>query len=144
MSVRVYVPTTLTGLGDFVSDGGIGPAPVRARAVTAWLREAWGDADEDELEYAALMAAADDSAGLLNGDDPPRRVVLAADVDSPVDDGESSLVGIDSAFPMSLVQAVHVDTEDISGAAYDPDEAGDLGWYAVQEIPALLALLTTE
>ena len=25
-------------------------------------------------------------------------------------------------------------------AAYDPDEQGDLGWYAVQEIPDLLPL----
>ena len=75
MSVRVYVPTTLTALAGFVGDGGIGPAPVRARAVTAWLREAWPEGDEEEWEYAALMAAADDSAALLTDEDPPRRVV---------------------------------------------------------------------
>ena len=40
----------------------------------------------------------------------------------------------------SLVEAVHADTDDLERAtAYDPDELGDLGWYAVQEIPDLLA-----
>ena len=86
------------------------------------------------------MAAADDSAALLTDDDPPRRVVLAADVDAVVESEDSSLVEVDSAFGFSLVKAVHADTDDLErGAAYDPDELGDLGWYAVQEIPDLLA-----
>ena len=137
MSVRIYVPASLTSLARFVASGGVGPTPVRARAVTGWLREAWPEAAEDEWEYAALMAAADDSAALLTADDPPRRVVLAADVDSVVESDDSSLVQVDSAFPMSLVQAVHADTDDVErGAAY---ELGDLAWYGVQEIPDLLA-----
>ncbi len=102
MTVRIYVPATLTLLGQYAADGGVGPAPVRARAVTAWLREAWPEGDEEEWEYAALMAAADDSAGLLTADDPPRRVVLAVDVDSAVERDDSSLVEVDSAFPFSL------------------------------------------
>ena len=138
MSVRIYVPATLTLLGQYLGEGGIGPAPVRARAVTAWLREAWPEADEEEWEYAALMAAADDSAGMLGEDDPPRRVVLAVDVEAVTEREDSSLVEVDSAFGFALVRAVHADSEDIRGAAYDPDEHGDLGWYAVQEIPDLL------
>jgi hypothetical protein len=136
VSVRIYVPASLTSLAGFVADGGVGPAPIRARAVTAWLREAWPEAAEDEWEYAALMAAADDSAALLTDDDPPRRVVLAADVESVVESEESSLVEVDSAFSMSLVQAVHADTGDIERAA--PYELGDLAWYGVQEIADLL------
>ena len=138
--MRVYVPATLTLLARYVADGGVGPSPVRARAVTGWLRGAEPEADEEELEYAALMAAADDSAVLLTDEDPPRRVVLAADVDSVVASEDSSRVEVEVAFGFSQVKAVHADTADIgSAAAYAPDELGDLGWYAVQEIPDLLA-----
>jgi uncharacterized protein DUF6912 len=140
VSIRVYIPATLTSLARYLADGGVGPTPIQARAVTEWLREAWPEADEEEWEYAALMAAADDSVALLTDDDPPRRVVVVADVESVVPSRDSSLVEIDSAFVFSLVRAVHVDTDDLDrGAAYDPDELGDLGWYAVQEIPDLLA-----
>jgi hypothetical protein len=138
VSVRVYVPATLTSLARYLGDGGVGPTPIHARAVTAWLREAWPEAGEEEWEYAALMAAADDSVALLTDQDPRRRVVLAADVDSVVASTDSSLVEVDSAFAFSQVKAVHADSEDLVGAAYDPDELGDLGWYAVQEIPDLL------
>jgi hypothetical protein len=65
-------------------------------------------------------------------------VVLAVAVDSVVASDDSSLVEVDSAFGFSLVRAVHADAEDIDPAAYDPDGVGDLGWYAVQEIPDLL------
>jgi hypothetical protein len=140
MSVRVYVPATLTLLARYVEEGGVGPAPVAARAVTTWLRQAWPEGDEEEWEYAALSAAADDAAGLLGPEDPPRRVVLAADVDDVVVQEGSSAVHVDSAFPMTVVRAVHVDTDDLDRAAsYDPDRQGDLAWYAVQEIPDLLA-----
>ena len=139
MSVRIYVPATLTLLGQYLGEGGIGPAPVRARAVTAWLREAWPEADEEEWEYAALMAAADDSVGLLTEDDQPRRVVLAADVDAAVESDDSTRVEVLSAFPFRLVKAVHADTADLERAAsYDPEALGDLAWFGVQEIPDLL------
>ena len=48
------------------------------------------------------------------------------------------MVEVDSAFPFALVKAVHADSDDLSGAAYDPEAQGDLGWFAVQEIPDLL------
>jgi hypothetical protein len=140
VTTRVYVPTTLAGLAGFIAGGGVGPTPVHARAVTAWLRESWPEADEEEWEYAALMAAADDSATLLTEDDRPRRVVLAADVESVVESRDSSTVEVIDAFPWRLVQAVHADTEEIEVASgYDPDAAGDLGWFGVQEVLDLLA-----
>jgi hypothetical protein len=139
MTVRIYVPATLTALAGYLADGGIGPAPVRARAVTAWLREEWPEADEEEWEYAALMAAADDSAALLTEDDVPRRVVVAADVEAVTESRDSTQVEVLQAFPFRLVRAVHADTGDLERvASYDPEALGDLAWYAVQEIPDLL------
>jgi hypothetical protein len=145
VTVRVYVPATLEALARYVEDGGIGPSPVHAHAVTEWLRESWPDADEEEWAYAALMAAADDSAALLadsprdsgTGDERPRRVVVVAEVPGVTEDRESTVVSVDSAVAMRLVRAVHADTDDVDPAA--PEALGDLGWYAVQEIPALLA-----
>jgi hypothetical protein len=139
MTVRIYVPTSLTALAAFLAGGGVGPAPVRARAVTRWLREASPEADEEEWEYAALTAAADDSAALLTREDPQRRVVLAVDVETVAESPDSTVVEVESAFSMRLVKAVHADTEDLErGASYDPDAAGDLAWFAVQEIPDLV------
>jgi hypothetical protein len=139
VTVRIYVPATLARLAAYLGDGGIGPTPVHARAVTAWLRAEWPEADEEQWEYAALMAAADDSAVLLSDEDQPRRVVLAADVEAVSESEDSTLVTVDQAFPFRLVKAVHADTVDLERAAsYDPEAVGDLAWYAVQEIPDLL------
>ena len=136
MSSRVYVPATLGDLARFVEEGGIGPTPVHAHAVTAWLRAAWPEADQEEWEYAALMAAADVSIGLLTEDDRPRRVVVVAEVDDLTEDRESTAVTVDSAIPMRVVQSVHADTVDIDSPL--PETLGDLGWFGVQEIPDLL------
>jgi hypothetical protein len=141
MTVRVYVPASLGSLARFVEEGGIGPSPVHAHAVTEWMRESWPEADEEEWAYAALMAAADDAAAGLAAstvdEDRPRRVVVVADVERVTEDRESTAVSVDAAIAMRLVQAVHADTEDIDPSA--PDDLGDLGWFGVQEIPALLA-----
>ena len=137
MSIRIYIPATLTGLAGFLGDGGVGPAPVRARAVTAWLRQEWPEADDEEWEYAALMAAADASLGLLTEEDPPRRVVVVAEADDLIEDPESTATTVDSAIPLRLVHAVHADTVDTDPSR--PEQLGDLGWFGVQEIPHLLA-----
>ena len=84
MSVRIYVPATLDACSAQFAVRRRGrprrpSEPARSRRGCA---RQWPEADEEEWEYAALMAAADDSAGLLTDEDPPRRVVLAADVDS--------------------------------------------------------------
>jgi hypothetical protein len=145
MSVRVYVPTTLSSLARFTAEGGIGPSPVRAHAATEWLRTSWPEADEDELAYAALMAAADDSAALLadalaadDGADEERlrRVVLVAEVERVTEDRESTAVDVDTAISWRLLQAVHADTHDVALAS--DQDLGDLGWFGVQEIPDLL------
>jgi hypothetical protein len=109
MSTRVYVPTTLDGLAGFVLEGGIHEAAERVEAAD----------DSEEAEYDALMAAADVSAGLLQG--PGKRVVVVAETSEPT-----------GVIALRLVVAVHVDTED------DADPDADLAWYATQEIPDLL------
>jgi hypothetical protein len=110
--VRVYVPATLGTLAGFLASGQV-PADAD-RFVAA--------GETEEAEYDALAEAASAAAELLDG--PGRRVVVVGDVPDP-----------DAAFPMSLVAAVHADTEDVDPASV---ELPDLGWYAVQEIPDLL------
>jgi len=111
--VRIYLPTTLEGLTTLRDQGSL-PATVE-RFVA--------DGPGEDQEYAALVAAAVDSAGLLDG--PGRRVVVVADVVDP-----------DGVVPLRDVVAVHADPADRPAGA-DPEE--DLGWYATQEIDALLA-----
>ena len=109
---RVYLPTTLAGLSRLREDGSL---PATAERYVA-------DGDGEEQEYAALVAAAVDSAALLEG--PGRRVVVVAEVGDP-----------DAAVALREVVAVHADPDDRPADA-DPED--DLGWYATQEIDALL------
>jgi hypothetical protein len=136
VTVRVYVPTGLDALAQYVEQGGLGPSPLHAHAVTRWLRESWPEAEQDEWEYAVLMAAADDSAREFVGPARPRRVVVVAEVESVTEDPESTAVVVDAAISMRLVRAVHADTDDIDPAA--PENLEDLAWFGVQEIPDLL------
>lgn len=133
--IRVYLPTTLAQLRQWRDRGRIGPAPLRAHAVTDELRTAWAEASEEEWEYAALMQAADDSAAMLVEGEPCRRVVLALDVPAATPSG-STEVEIPAEVSMRMLAAVHADAVDI-----DPsdEDAGDLGWYGVQELPFLLS-----
>src|SRR3974390_1931993 len=80
--MRVYLPATLPGLADLLRRAEIGPAPLRAFAVTPTLRESYASGDLEELEYVAMTQAARASLRLLAADPgaPRRRVVLAADV----------------------------------------------------------------
>lgn len=110
MTVRVYVPLTLTDLAELDASG------VVPELVDRFVAEA----EDEESEYAALMSAADASAELLGK--VGRRVVVVAEVPD-----------VEGPIPMSLVVAVHADLADFT----DPDE--DLAWFATQEIPDLLA-----
>ena len=110
---RVYVPTTLAGLARLRADGSLAASSERYVA----------DGDTEEQEYAALMAAAADSAALLDG--PGRRVVVVADVADP-----------DGVVALRDVVALHADPDDRSDGA-DPED--DLGWYATQELEQLLS-----
>jgi uncharacterized protein DUF6912 len=84
--------------------------------------------DSEDTEYDALMTAADTAAVLAAELDPGerRRVVVVAEV-----------AALGSSVALSDVVAVHADSDDLSPGA-DPDDLDDLGWYATQEIPALL------
>ncbi len=161
--VRIYLPLTVAGLAELHASGRISPAPLRAHAVTASLRAGVSDADDEELEYAALMAAAYDSLVLIaESSGEPRRVVVAADVDESdvvlvddVDDPTSVIVSSDVL--ITRCGAVHVDDADADGevslalARLPEAQAGDgpalaavslveheLMWFATQEIPDLL------
>ncbi|WP_141581226.1 hypothetical protein [Actinomadura sp. WMMA1423] len=128
--MRVYLPSTLTLLAGVHSAREIGPAPLAAHAVTPALREWYAGGDLEELEYAAMTAAARSSLRLLAADPsvPPRRVVLAAEVpddqvswargDAALGNGDRALVELAAPVPWKRIASGHVDD---SGA--EPDIA---------------------
>jgi hypothetical protein len=164
--MRVYVPATTVLLRRLVDEGGL-TGPLIAFAVTPTLREAYANADQEELEYAASLDAAKASLRLL-ADEPqaaPRRVVLAADVPDaagiPQAEVGRSAVRLSVPVPFDRVASVHVDeaaAEEVIlaaiGALKDADagdedarflvsevEGYDLLWYATQEVTELLSQL---
>lgn len=165
--MRVYVPLTLPGLAEAHKAGELGPAPLRAYAVTPGLREWYVSDDIEELEYAALGRAAAASLRMLAEDAaaPRKRVVVAVDVDekaavaSPgVDEATLGQVTLSAAVRLTVAAAVHVDAgdaeQDVTAAAgalaaadggdddaqflVDGAEDHELLWFGVQEIPGLL------
>ncbi|MFA1539782.1 DUF6912 family protein [Actinomadura monticuli] len=138
--MRVYLPSTLTLLAGVHAAREIGPAPLAAHAVTPALREWYAGGDLEELEYAALSAAARASLRLLAADPsaPRRRVVLAAEVPdaavawAPGDtgpavrggttpharsafgggNGDRALVELSAAVPWKKIASGHVDDPD--------------------------------
>ncbi len=159
--MRVYLPSTLPLLRAAVAAGEVGPPPLAACAVTPALREWFAVADLEELEYAALTAAAAVSLRLLAADDdaPRRRVVLAADVAASAVEpavGERAAVRVTAVVPVERLVAVHVDdpaaepavraaVDALPAAAGDEDaefllaeaESHELQWYAASEIREL-------
>jgi Family of unknown function (DUF6912) len=140
--MRVYLPSTLSSLVGILAKGEVGPAPLRAFAVTPALREAYSSGDDEELEYVALLEAARESLRLLAADPDAarRRVVLAADVpDAEVSwqsfrphayDDEPSAVSISAAVSIAAVASGHVDepaAEADVAAAADAITAADAG-----------------
>jgi hypothetical protein len=159
--MRVYLPSTLPELADILVKGEAGPAPLRAFAVTPALRESYTSGDDEELEYAAMLAAARQSLRLLDADSaaPRRRVVLAADVpDARVSwqayDDEPAAVLVGAPVEVRVIAAGHVDDleavpdvtaaadallaadagDDDASFAVDSAEAHELAWYATQEL----------
>jgi hypothetical protein len=157
--MRVYLPLTLTALRAAVAEGEVRCSV--AHAVTPGLREWYAEGDQEELEYAALTAAARASLRMLADDPvaPRRRVVLAADVDGaqPRDGEERGTVTLTGPVPWAKVAAGHLDdpeaADDVAAAALavdradggdddaaftiDSAEAHELQWYATQELPGL-------
>src|SRR5262245_39208713 len=162
--MRVFVPVTQTGLRELVASGGLGPSPLLGYAVTGALRESYAEGDEEELEYVAMTVAARTSLRLLarsEEDDPPRRMVVAVDVDDayPVEEHDPAAVEVPHAVSLRQVAAVHADTDEAeadvtaavamlrAGGPRDDDEeflldaceGHELAWFATQEIGDLLA-----
>lgn len=167
--MRVYLPSTVPRLQAALAAGEVGPAPLWAFAVTPALREWYVEGDAEELEYAAMNEAARASLRLLDIDPGAvrRRVVLAADVpDASVTvrgDVDRATVSVGGAVPLSRVASAHVDEAEAEAAvakavdavieaelgsddaqfAVDGAEGYELLWYATQELPGLVAALTT-
>ena len=170
--MRVYLPATTNVLRTLVSEGRL-TGPLTAFAVTPGLRDFYAlsdaGADEEELEYAALLAAARASLRLVDVDPSAarRRVVLAADIpDSAVSevedpDADRGAVRITGDVALAAVASAHVDgaeaEDDVRAAVgvvleadlgsedaqfvVDQAEGHELAWYATQEIGTLLELM---
>ncbi|MBA9007860.1 DUF6912 family protein [Thermomonospora cellulosilytica] len=140
--MRVYLPSTLVRLARDLAAGEIGPAPLPGYAVTPELREWYAEGDTEELEYAAMTAAARASLRLLAVDQaedpkvPPRRVVLAVEVPEQAVQrdaagGERALVQVNAPVLARDIAAGHVDdeqaAEDVQAAikALPDADAGD-------------------
>jgi hypothetical protein len=162
--MRVYLATTMSGLAKLLTDESV--AMPLAHAVTPALREWYVEGDAEELEYAALTAAARASLHELAADSgaPSRRVVLAADVPDaaarPAPDVERAAVRLAGPVPLADVVSAHVDDAEAADdvrravAALGAADAGDedaqfvvdgvedheLGWFAAQEIGPLVEL----
>ncbi|WP_298460338.1 DUF6912 family protein [uncultured Cellulomonas sp.] len=149
--MRLYLPVTLLDVDSAPSAGSL-PAG-RAHAVTPALRALFPDEDDEGLEYAAQLAAADDSLDRLGAAPaaPRLRVVLAADVDAGVvdaalDDEVPSAVHVREPVPWSAVVCAHVDepaaADDVAAALTDDDamerlDERDLLWYDRTELGAI-------
>ncbi len=141
--VRVYAALAPHQLAEVLSAGHL-PDGAPVHAVTAALREQVTDGDEEELELAALLDAADSSLRLIagtagtsgtsgtsstdGGPGPARRLVLAGDVPGasvrqrPVGDGDpaEAVTRVEPTAPLGLraVVSAHVDE-----AEAEPDVA---------------------
>jgi hypothetical protein len=182
-TMRVFLPSTLPALARALRTGqvdagqvdagqqgagrqGAGRIPMPGFAVTPALREAYASGDAEELEYAALTAAARASLRMLAADPaaPPRRLVLAAELPAaqvrpdPLD-AEPGRVTVMAPVPLENLVSAHVDDPDAAadmrraaagvrraaaggadvGFDVDRAEGHELAWYAVQELPELAA-----
>lgn len=120
--MRVYVPTTLAALAQAHPDGALEQSA--AYAVTPALREWYVSDDLEELEYAALVRAAQSSLRLLAADPaaPRRRVVVALDVadgavqpfpgDEYQDQASLGRVVLAGTVRLAKAAAVHADASD--------------------------------
>ncbi len=135
MTTRVYVPVSKSQLMRLVAQRAL-PGPLRAHAVTSDLRAALPDGDDEQWEYAALMAAADEARTLRGPDEARRRYVLAGDAEAPTP-GEGTSVTLPEGLSWSELAALHADAVDLDAALFDDPEGAaeeDLAWFATQEI----------
>jgi hypothetical protein len=134
--IRVYLPLDDVGLAMLRNRREIGPAPLRAHAVATALEHGGLGADEEAMEYAALLAAAAQADAVRPGGG--RRVVVAADVEpalvEEVADGDATQIEVDAPVPMRRIVSFHVD--EVPGGVDD----ADLLWYDVTEVEEVIAL----
>ncbi|MCZ2812388.1 hypothetical protein O2W15_13185 [Modestobacter sp. VKM Ac-2979] len=167
--MRVYLPATTTVLQRLLDEGRL-EGPHTVFTVTPQLRDFYELSDDaEELEYAALLAAARASLRLLDVDPlaARRRVVLAADVpetsvtpiqdegadagaarttaDLATSDIASALIdGAEAEADVRAATAVVLEADLGSEEAQfvvDQAEGHELAWYATQEIGPALELL---
>jgi hypothetical protein len=136
---RVYIPLNASGLRSLSTDGAVEGAPFPAHAVTEAMRDSAPAMGQDEREYAALNDAAQTSGAMLAAGES-RRIVAAADVSSdlvgsaePGDCDVESAVSITGSVALKRIASFQVDGDD----SLD----GDLLWYDVTELSAVLDLL---
>lgn len=146
--MRIYLPATLDELEPDV----LTLTARRAHAVTPALRAVLPDEDDESLEFAAQLAAADDSLALLarRPDAPRLRLVVSVDVPdravvSVTDPDElPSAVDLLDDLGREDVACVHVDEPEAEAdvrRAVDGDETAlealderDLLWYDSTEL----------
>lgn len=149
MTVRVYLPAVLADVATLVRTGSLLPR-TWGYAVTAAVRAADPDGDEDEWEFLAFAAAADASLALLSeGQAPPRRVVVSVDLPAELvqeqPDADAGLVGVATSVPRTAVAAVHVDgvqaVEQVAHVLQGAEPVGlddiALEWFDVSELDHL-------
>ena len=123
--MRVYLPATMPLLARLSADGEL-PLP-DGFAVTESLRAWYSEGDDEELEYAALTAAARASLRRLAAepDAPCRRVVIASDIpdarisvpsgaavdgqDQPDEPDEPGVIKITGPLRLIDIASLHVD-----------------------------------
>lgn len=151
--VRVFVPCSIGALAQVGSGDTLLPPRTEAHGVTDALRAEFSDADDEELEYLAMTAAAQRSLELVDDEGPYGRAVLAVDVHSvePAGSEDPTVVLLDSAVRLADLVSVHVDSADAAPAvraarsalaeqAEDADARfercldHELGWYAATEL----------
>ncbi|MFE6304060.1 DUF6912 family protein [Nocardiopsis changdeensis] len=141
----VFLPSTLPALATVLDEG-------RVRVPVAFA----ADTDDEEAEYEAMYAAAEESLRLLAQDPaaPRRRVVLVANLADHLVE-EEGREGPDvvrvritgDSIPYKRLASAHIDDEaaapDVAAAVADPDSGAaddhELMWYALQELRHLLA-----
>ena len=170
--MRVYLPATTSVLRTLVDDGVL-PGPHTVFAVTPQLRQFYelsdAEADTEELEYAALLAAARASLRLLDVDPTsarrrvvagrrrarrgghpdrrrrhrPRRVRVEGDI-RVQDVASAHIDGADAEedvrAAVNVVLEADLGSEDAQFVV-DQAEGHELAWYATQEIGPALELL---
>ena len=110
-----------------LADGSFRSDPAVGFAVTDPLRAEYPDWSEEDLEYLAMQDAARASLRLLAGcraDEPPLRVVIAADVAddavTPRPEADRAVVAVAGPVDWPQVAAVHIDGADAGAAVARP------------------------